>query len=41
MDEVRDRPSSTGRKVIVAGWSAYPRQLDFAAFREIADEVGA
>ena len=28
-------------KVIVAGWSAYPRQLDFAAFREIADSVGA
>jgi glycine hydroxymethyltransferase len=27
--------------VIVAGWSAYPRQLDFAAFREIADSVGA
>jgi glycine hydroxymethyltransferase len=25
----------------VAGWSAYPRQLDFAAFREIADSVGA
>ena len=28
-------------KVIVAGWSAYPRQLDFAAFREIADSVDA
>ena len=28
-------------KVIIAGWSAYPRQLDFAAFRRIADEVGA
>jgi glycine hydroxymethyltransferase len=27
--------------VLIAGWSAYPRQLDFAAFREIADEVGA
>jgi glycine hydroxymethyltransferase len=27
--------------MIVAGWSAYPRQLDFPAFREIADEVGA
>jgi glycine hydroxymethyltransferase len=27
--------------VIIAGWSAYPRQLDFAAFRAIADEVGA
>jgi glycine hydroxymethyltransferase len=28
-------------KLIIAGWSAYPRQLDFARFREIADEVGA
>jgi len=28
-------------KIIVAGHSAYPRQLDFAKFREIADEVGA
>ncbi|MEE1938679.1 serine hydroxymethyltransferase [Streptomyces sp. TRM 70361] len=28
-------------RLIVAGWSAYPRQLDFAAFRRIADEVGA
>ncbi|CAL9534964.1 Serine hydroxymethyltransferase 2 [Streptomyces sp. enrichment culture] len=28
-------------KLMVAGWSAYPRQLDFAAFRKIADEVGA
>ncbi|PAZ11237.1 serine hydroxymethyltransferase [Streptomyces sp. SA15] len=28
-------------KVIIAGWSAYPRQLDFAQFRRIADEVGA
>ncbi|ATE56602.1 serine hydroxymethyltransferase [Actinosynnema pretiosum] len=28
-------------KLIVAGWSAYPRQLDFARFRRIADEVGA
>ena len=27
--------------MIIAGWSAYPRQLDFALFREIADEVGA
>ncbi len=27
--------------VLIAGWSAYPRQLDFAAFRQIADEVGA
>jgi glycine hydroxymethyltransferase len=28
-------------KIIIAGWSAYPRQLDFAAFREVADSVGA
>jgi len=28
-------------KIIVAGWSAYPRTLDFAKFREVADEVGA
>ncbi|MDN6461351.1 MAG: serine hydroxymethyltransferase, partial [Corynebacterium flavescens] len=28
-------------QVIIAGWSAYPRTLDFAAFRSIADEVGA
>ena len=34
-------PRSTSPKLIVAGWSAYPRQLDFAEFRRIADEVGA
>ncbi|WP_370967661.1 serine hydroxymethyltransferase [Amycolatopsis sp. cg9] len=28
-------------KLIIAGWSAYPRRLDFARFREIADEAGA
>ena len=28
-------------KMIIAGWSAYPRQLDFAQFRRIADQVGA
>jgi glycine hydroxymethyltransferase len=28
-------------KLIIAGWSAYPRQLDFPAFRRIADDVGA
>jgi glycine hydroxymethyltransferase len=27
--------------MLLAGWSAYPRELDFARFREIADEVGA
>jgi glycine hydroxymethyltransferase len=28
-------------KLLLAGWSAYPRQLDFPRFRQIADEVGA
>ena len=41
MDEVADIARQTRPKVIVAGWSAYPRQQDFARFREIADEVGA
>ncbi|MGC5026808.1 serine hydroxymethyltransferase [Tsukamurella sp. DT100] len=41
MDEVRKIALDSKPKVIVAGWSAYPRQLDFAAFRSIADEVGA
>jgi glycine hydroxymethyltransferase len=41
MDEVAQLASEHKPKVIVAGWSAYPRQLDFAAFREIADSVGA
>ncbi|WP_336792825.1 serine hydroxymethyltransferase [Gordonia malaquae] len=41
MDEVRRIALDTKPKVIVAGWSAYPRTLDFAAFRSIADEVGA
>lgn len=41
MDLVRERALETRPKMIIAGWSAYPRQLDFAAFREIADEVGA
>lgn len=41
MDMVRDQALKRRPKLIIAGWSAYPRQLDFAAFREIADEVGA
>lgn len=41
MDAVRETALETRPAVIVAGWSAYPRQLDFAAFRSIADEVGA
>lgn len=41
MDEVRRLAVEHQPKVIIAGWSAYPRTLDFAAFRAIADEVGA
>ena len=41
MDEVRRLALEHRPKVLIAGWSAYPRQLDFARFREIADEVGA
>jgi glycine hydroxymethyltransferase len=41
MDEVARIARERKPKIIVAGWSAYPRQLDFARFREIADEVGA
>jgi glycine hydroxymethyltransferase len=41
MEEVERLAHEHKPKLIVAGWSAYPRQLDFAAFREIADEVGA
>jgi glycine hydroxymethyltransferase len=41
MDAVAEKARETRPKMIVAGWSAYPRHLDFARFREIADEVGA
>lgn len=41
MDEVRTLAREHQPKVIIGGWSAYPRHIDFAAFREIADEVGA
>lgn len=41
MDEVRKIAHQVRPKVIVAGWSAYPRHQDFAAFRSIADEVDA
>lgn len=40
-DEVRDLARTHKPKMIVAGATAYPRLIDFAAFREIADEVGA
>jgi glycine hydroxymethyltransferase len=41
MEIVRARARETQPKVLIAGWSAYSRHLDFAAFRSIADEVGA
>ncbi|HEX2416078.1 MAG TPA: serine hydroxymethyltransferase [Thermoleophilaceae bacterium] len=41
MDELARVAEETRPKLIIAGWSAYPRQLDFARFREIADSVGA
>jgi glycine hydroxymethyltransferase len=41
MERVREQALAEKPQVIIAGWSAYPRQLDFAAFRSIADEVGA
>jgi len=41
MDEVERLAREHRPKLIIAGWSAYPRHLDFAAFRRIADEVGA
>ena len=41
MDEVRKLAKEHRPKVIWAGTTAYPRTLDFKAFREIADEVGA
>ncbi|MGO1912394.1 MAG: serine hydroxymethyltransferase, partial [Corynebacterium sp.] len=41
MDKVREQAIKEKPAVIIGGWSAYPRHQDFAAFREIADEVGA
>src|SRR5205085_11719924 len=41
MDEVERLAKAHRPKLLLAGWSAYPRFLDFARFREIADEVGA
>ena len=41
MDAVREIARREKPRVIVAGYTAYPRHLDFAAFRAIADEVGA
>ena len=41
MDIVRKRAHEVKPAVLIAGWSAYTRHLDFAEFRKIADEVGA
>ncbi|MPY98065.1 MAG: serine hydroxymethyltransferase [Actinophytocola sp.] len=41
LDEVERLARQHRPKLILAGWSAYPRQLDFAEFRRIADDVGA
>lgn len=40
-EDVRQKALAHKPKLIVAGASAYPREIDFAKFREIADEVGA
>jgi glycine hydroxymethyltransferase len=41
MDEVEQLAKEHRPKMIIAGWSAYPRQLDFERFRAIADSVDA
>jgi glycine hydroxymethyltransferase len=41
MEHVEQLAHEHKPKLIIAGWSAYPRQLDFAEFRRIADDVGA
>src|SRR3954453_12255663 len=41
MDELAELAEDARPKMILAGWSAYSRQLDFRRFREIADSVGA
>ena len=41
MDRIRDLAKEHRPKIILSGYTAYPRSIDFAAFREIADEVGA
>ncbi|MBA2794532.1 MAG: serine hydroxymethyltransferase, partial [Thermoleophilaceae bacterium] len=41
MDTLQRLAEEFRPKLILAGWSAYPRQLDFARFREIADSIGA
>ena len=41
LDEVRKTAKATSPRIIIAGGSAYSRTIDFAAFRQIADEIGA
>ena len=41
MDRVRDLAKEHRPKIILSGYTAYAREIDFAAFRAIADEVGA
>jgi glycine hydroxymethyltransferase len=41
MDRVRQLALEHRPRIVLAGYTAYPRRIDFAAFREIADEVGA
>ncbi len=41
MDQVRDMALQEGPRLIIAGASAYSREIDYKAFREIADEVNA
>jgi glycine hydroxymethyltransferase len=41
MDRVRDLAKEHRPKIVLAGYTAYPREIDFAAFRSIADEIGA
>jgi glycine hydroxymethyltransferase len=41
MDELQRIAEAERPQLIIAGWSAYPRQLDFPRFREIADSIGA
>jgi len=40
-DELRKLAVENSPKLIIVGWSAYPRDIDFKKFREIADECGA
>jgi glycine hydroxymethyltransferase len=41
MDRIRDLALRHRPRIVLAGYTAYPRRIDFGAFRQIADEVGA